>query len=194
MAAIAMTAMTACSTDSQNKVPDFYEEIHEVRNLTVAQMTISKMATVNDLDISQAKGPEECLEAVVNKFKIGDRVAAYSYNSYIEAYVDLSELSPEDISVDDKNKTLTIRIPDIKTRLAGRDSGIKEIHYRVTGLRSAIGEKERAILKERMNDALKKELSDNKMIETRLREEGRKKLVDFLVAMANAHDYKLITK
>lgn len=182
--AAALLLGVGCHRNGDDASLRFYEEIHDIDRLTLARMEISKMAVVEDQGFDDATTPKEGVKAVINSMKIGDRTAAYRYSTYLEAYIDFSELRPEDISVDEHENVVRVRLPEVKTRLAGRDATVEEVHYRVTGLRSAIGEKERAALKERMNKSLKEEISGNRDIESRLKEEGRRKAEEFLESLA----------
>ncbi|MDE5887809.1 MAG: DUF4230 domain-containing protein [Muribaculaceae bacterium] len=39
--------------------------------------------------------------ALIDAVKVGNRKAAYSYNTYLRAYIDLSGLPEEDVKVDE---------------------------------------------------------------------------------------------
>lgn len=185
-------AISGCKKEKEETGVTMYEEIRGVNKLVVAEMKISKMATIEDLSTSHASGPDEMFEALVNKLKIGKRVAAYRYNTYLQAYVDFSKIRPEDIQVDEENKTISIKLPDMEIVLAGRDAGIEEVHYRVSGLRSQISEKERSALKERMNASLMKEINENQEYRQRLQRQGEEKVYEFLQQFAESRGYRLL--
>ena len=157
-----LPALCALMLGACAKGPDrgetFYTELRSVDKLVLASMTITKMATVDDMTLAEAKGLKQTADALLSTVKIGDRVAAYSYDTYLRAYVDMSALTPEDITVDEQARRVTINLPAIKTEFAGRDMGMREDHYRITGLRSDIDARERAAIKERMNRHLKEEV------------------------------------
>lgn len=184
LALAALLFAGGCHRDEGDASLRFYEEIHDIDRLTLSRMEISKMAVVEDQGFDEVTTPKEGVRAVINSMKIGDRTAAYRYSTYLEAYIDFSALRPEDISVDERERVVRVRLPEIQTRLAGRDATVEEVHYRVTGLRSAIGEKERAALKERMNRSLKQEIAGNRNLEIRLKEEGRIKAEEFIGSLA----------
>lgn len=178
----AISALSGCThSDSIEKDASlsFYENIRDVDHLVLAQMTVSKMATVQDARLSEAKGPEQTMEAIIDAVKIGDRVAVYSYDTYLESYIDLSEMNGDDISVDESSKHVKITLPKIHTRYSGRDAGIREEHYRVSGLRSDIDPKERAALKERMNKSLLQEMESNKEYTSRMEMKARQSAENF---------------
>lgn len=129
--------------------------------LVLARMRVTKMATVDDVPLDSARGVRQVIAALADAAKIGSRKAAYSYDTYLSAYVDLSETGEEDITVDESGRRVRIRLPEPEVRMEGRDAVIREDHYRVTGLRTAIGPAERAALKEKMNTSLREEVDGN---------------------------------
>lgn len=166
-----------------------YSEIKSVDKLMLAQMTISKMATIDDITLSEAKNMRQTADAILNSIKIGDRIAAYSYDTYLRAYIDLSELSPDDITIDEESRSIHVTLPTIRTEFAGRDLPIREDHYRVTGLRSNINAKERAQIKERMNESLKSEVRRNPEFKSRVTAEARRKATSYFESLLGAQGY-----
>ena len=124
--------------------------------------------------------------------KIGNRKAAYSYDTYLRAYVDMSQLSPDDVRVDHDARTVSITLPPIETEFEGRDITVKEDHYRVTGLRSNIDQYERAEMKEMMNASLKNEVESNPEFRRRLIREAQAKARAYFEALADNEGYTVI--
>ena len=118
----------SCSRPAQETAPDLYSELRAVDKLVLAQMTVSKMATIRDLRLDEAHGARQISAALLDALKLGDRKAAYSYNTYLRAFVDLSQMRPEDVVTDDAARTISITLPPIQTEFAGRDPGIREDH------------------------------------------------------------------
>lgn len=176
-AAVALLSLCACG-HKEEAVGVPVEEIvlsrvQSVDKLTLAQMRITKMATIDDIKLEDAKGAKQVVAALVDAVKIGDRKAAYSYDTYMSAYIDLSALGPGDVRVDTAARVVALTLPAPRTELTGRDMQIREDHYRVTGLRTAIGPAERAALKEKMNEHLRQEVRDDpefaRMLDTNAR-------------------------
>lgn len=187
-----LAAMLLAGCHRNDNSMRFYSEIKSVDKLVLAQMTISKMATIDDISLSEAKGMKQTADAIINTMKIGDRVAAYSYDTYLTAYIDLTELEPADITVDENNRVISIILPEIRTQFAGRDLPIREDHYRVTGLRSAIDAKERAAIKERMNESLKAEVTGNPEFNDRIKAEARRKAVAYFETLLGNRGYNAV--
>lgn len=166
----------------QEKEINVFHDLQDVNNLVLAEMSLNKVGVISD---DGAKG----IDAFINSFKIGDRVAAYSYQTYIEASIDLSELREEDITVDNERRLVKITLPKIQTRYIGRDLGVKEEHYRVTRARSEITAKERAELKEKMSRSLKEDIRNNEGYHDLLVTEAKKKARGFLTIMLRDRGY-----
>lgn len=171
---------------------NYLSEVKSVNKLVLAQMTISKMATIDDIDLAKADGMKQMAAGLIDAVKVGNRKAAYSYDTYLKAYVDLSGLTPDDIKVDDATKTITLTLPPVQTEFAGRDMEIREDHYRVSGLRSEIDAKERAEIKEKMNTALKQEVEEKSEFRSRLEAEARSKAVAYFKALLGSDGYNVI--
>ena len=94
---------------------DYAALIRSTNKLILSEMTINKMASIDDLKFDEAKGSRQQLNAVLNWFKIGTRKGAYSYNTYLRAFIDLNELKPSDVEADTVAKIMRIHLPEIKT-------------------------------------------------------------------------------
>lgn len=183
-------AAFVCGCSRSAESPHFYEEIRSVDRLVLARMSVSKMATISDIRPEEAKGPKQKLTALIDAVKIGDRVAAYSYDTYLRAYIDLSQLAEEDVDIDSESKTVRLTLPDVKVETEGRELALKEEHYRVTGLRSQIDAKERARLKEQMNAAVKQEIARNPAFKEALAEKARSKAQAYFTDLLASQGYK----
>lgn len=194
-AVVAAASMCGCGEkDRQPAEPEaevMLRRMQSVDKLSLATMRITKMATVDDVKLDEANGMKQVAAAILDAVKIGDRKAAYSYDTYMVAYMDLSELRPGDITVDKDTKTVMIRLPKIEVELAGRDAGIREEHYRVTGLRSAISSEDRARLKEEMNRRLRQEVRENPEFTARLQETARRRAESFFGNLLADQGYKV---
>ncbi len=194
----ACTLLTGCQ-DSGSRQGDqlqrhYLSEVKSVNRLVLAQMTISKMATIDDIDLSKADGMKQMAAGMLDAVKVGNRKAAYSYDTYLRAYVDLGDLTPEDLKVDEATKTITLTLPAVQTEFAGRDMEFREDHYRVSGLRSEIDAKERAEIKEQMNAALKNEVEEKSEFRGRLEAEARAKAATYFKTLLGRDGYDVIVK
>ena len=169
-----------------------FSEVKSVDKLILARMTVSKMATIDDIPLSEAEGLKQTSAALLDALKLGKRKAAYSYDTYLRAYIDLSSLTPDDVKVDESTKTVTLSLPPVMTEYLGRDMEIREDHYRVTGLRSEIDAAERAALKEQMNTVLKNEVKNKPMFRDKLVTEAKAKARTYFSSLLGKDGYKVI--
>lgn len=189
---IALVLMLSACTKQTRADYNYVDELRSVNKLVLAQMTVSKMATIDDLPLDDARGIKQTAAAMLDIIKIGNRKAAYSYDTYLRAYVDMSQLSPDDVRVDHDARTVSITLPPIETEFEGRDITVKEDHYRVTGLRSNIDQYERAEMKEMMNTSLKNEVESNPEFRRRLIREAQAKARAYFEALADNEGYTVI--
>jgi len=190
MTACAVLLLAGCKPEEESR--NYYAEVKSVNKLVLAQMTISKMATIDDLKLEEAHGLKQAAGALIDALKIGDRKAAYAYDTYLRASIDLSALAPEDVRVDDKAKTITLNLPAVTTEYLGRDLGIREIHYRVTGLRSQIDAEERAAVKEKMNTMLKQEVEGRPFFREKLIAQAKTKAASFFQSLLGGEEYTVV--
>lgn len=147
---------TPVYTDVYN---DIYQEIKSVNKMVFASMSISKTAKTE----SSAW------------YKVGKRIAVYSYDTYMQAYIDLSSLSPDDLVFDEDTKSVNVSLPAIQTELTGRDMQMQKEYENIGLLRSDIDSKERAEMKEMANKSLKQEVEDNPAFKKQLIETAQQK-------------------
>ncbi len=188
--AAALLALTACSQPAEQE-RNYLQELQSVDKLVLAQMSISKMASIDDIDLDNAVGMKQTAAALIDKLKIGSRKAAYSYDTYLRAYIDMSQLGPDDLVVDRDARTISLTLPPVQTEYEGRDITIREDHYRVTGLRSEVDQNERAQLKELINTALKAEVEANPEFRRRLEVEARDKARAYFGSIAAEEGYAI---
>ena len=177
---VALTvSLPACNrSDPKDEKAALYTRIVSVDRLNLATMTINKLGQYND----------------ESGWKIGKRIAVYSYNTYMDAFIDLTKLTPEDVELDEASHTAIITVPPVELQLSGRDVTMKEEHYRVSGLRSRIGSKERAQLKEEMNTQLKKEIKSNPAFTTSLRKEAQENAKVFFSSLLASKGYSAVVR
>lgn len=167
-------ALPGCSKPDENGTDKLYQEIKASDKMVLASMAITKTArTERD-----------------NWYKVGKRIAVYSYDTYLQAYIDLSALKPEDFSIDEDKKTAIITLPPIKTEFAGRDMEMKKVYENIGILRSDIDARERAELKEKANDSLIREVDESPMFRQRLETTAKIKAVSYFQDLMASRGYK----
>lgn len=178
LAMIAVTMMTSCSKEEQknDEIPasmKLYQELRSVDRMTFASMSITKSVKME----SDAW------------YKVGKRIAVYSYDSHMQAYIDMSELQESDLVFDDKQHTVRITLPTVKTEVSGRDMTMRKEYENIGFFRSDLSSKERAEMKERANKSFVKEVKDNPEFRERLTDEAQRKARKYFEALCDSAGY-----
>ncbi len=151
--------MFACSKKQPPDHTSIYEEIRHVNKMEFASMAVTKTVKTERSDW----------------YKIGKRIAVYSFDTYLKAYIDLYDFDMEAMVFDEENKTVKVTLPPVKIEIAGRDMEMKKEYENVGMFRTEIDSKERARMKEKASAELKKELEGQPEYKRRLEETARKK-------------------
>lgn len=186
-----MTTLWSCGDRAEKESTlNPYSSLRDISKLQLAQMSIGKVGVISDPGFEEASNLSEKAKALFDKMKIGKRIGVYSYDTYLSAYVDLSELREEDVVLDPAAKSITLTLPPVRIEYEGQDMTLKEEHYRVTGLRSSISPSERSQLKGQMASELKKEVKADPQIDKMLTETARRKAVQYFTLLLNDLGYE----
>lgn len=180
--------LAGCAGKSESTVSP-YEELRDTERLCLAEMAVGKVGKISDRRLRDASSLTEGIDAALNHLKIGDRVAIYSFDTYMSAYIDMSRLRPGDVTIDEKTKTCHVTLPPIEIETTGRDIKLKEEHYRVTGLRSQIRPEERAALKEEMSRVVAAEIDNDPRLRQTLIDTARSKARSFVTMLVSRQGY-----
>lgn len=162
--------LTGCSHPDHTEL---YQELKASDKLVFATMSITKTARLEDSEW----------------YKVGKRIAAYSYDTYLQAYIDMSELQAEDIVFDEKNRTVRVTLPRMKVEPTGRDMQMRKVYENIGVFRSEITAKERAAMKEQANKSLKKELQEDGTFKRQLIDSARQKAREYFEELFEAEGY-----
>lgn len=172
--AFALSLSSGCS--KPDNTVSYYEEMKAADKMVFATMSITKTARLEDSEW----------------YKVGKRIAVYSYDTYLQAYIDMSLLKPEDLEFDDKTRTVRVTLPPVATEIAGRDMEMRKVYENIGAFRSDIDAKERAAIKEQANKSLKKELEQNGTFNRQLTEAAERKARQYFETLFKANGYTAI--
>ena len=156
--------------------PDFYQEWTRSRKIDLASMTVTKTVATER----------------TAWYKIGQRVAVYSFDIYLRAYIDMEEMAPEDIKVDTVGKVVSIKLPPLKSEIAGRSEELREEYENIGIFRSHPDSRERAALKEQANSDFIKEFNGNPIYRRQLESMALKKAQGYFKALGEAAGYEVV--
>lgn len=156
---LGLLVIFACSKGQAPDHSQMYEEIRRVNRMEFASLAVTKTVKTDRTDW----------------YKVGKRIAVYSYDTYLKAFIDMNLLAPEDLEFDEASKTVHITLPPVSIEIAGRDMEMKKEYENIGIFRTEISPQERAIMKEKANAELKKELEGNPEYKQRLNQAARQK-------------------
>lgn len=191
LSALLVSMASACTNNTEMVLRS---EIKDCGKLVLAEMSIRKVGKIKDKPVSESTGLKSFAMSLVDAVKPGDRVAVYSYDTYLRAYVDLTQLADEDIEINENSRTLTLTLPPMTTEFAGRDFEFNEEHYRVSGLRSDVSVEERAELKEKMSAPLRKEIEADRMFVNTVSRAAQEKADAYFKAFLAPYGYQVTVK
>ena len=117
------------------------------------------------------------------------RIAVYSYDSYMRAYIDLSALQMDDLIFDEDAKTVKVTLPSVMTEITGRDMEMRKEYENIGIMRSDLDSKERAEIKEKANASFKAEIEENPMFRQQLIASAERKARKYFEAIFEANGY-----
>lgn len=180
--AVSVMSLTSCGngskTDSQktDRIPatvELYQELKSVDKMVFASMSITKSVQMQ----SDAW------------YKVGKRIAVYSYDSYMRAYIDMSQLQESDMVFDEANHTVQITLPAVTTEVTGRDMTMRKEYENIGLFRSELDSKERAEMKEKANESFVREVQRNPQFRKQLTEAAQRKARKYFEALCESAGY-----
>lgn len=173
---LSMTVSCAKEEQTSEEIPasmKLYQELRSVDRMTFSSMSITKSVKME----SDAW------------YKVGKRIAVYSYDSHMQAYIDMSKLQESDLVFDDKDHTVKITLPAVETEVSGRDMTMRKEYENIGIFRSDLDSKERAEMKERANRSFVKEVEQNPQFRKRLTDEAQRKARKYFEALCDSAGY-----
>lgn len=160
--------IASCSKPDNSEL---YQEIKSVDKMFFASMAITKTAKMDRSHL------------------FGKRIAVYSYDSYMRAYVDLSALQMDDLVFDEDAKTVKVTLPPVMTEITGRDMEMRKEYDNIGWSRDSLDSKERAEIKEVANASFMAEVEENPMFKEQLTEAAKRKARKYFETIFEANGY-----
>lgn len=154
---------------------NFYEEWRKTEKLELASMTVKKTVTTER----------------TAWYKVGKRVGAYSFDVYLKAYIDMEKLRPEDIIIDEEQKTIKVKLPEPEVEIAGRSSDLQTEYEDIGVFRSRPDSRERAALKDKAFADFEREFNGNSEYRRLLLTTASRNAAEYFSALGEAAGYKV---
>lgn len=150
---------------------DVLSEIRSQARLVFASMAVTKTAVADDSKIW------------------GKKIGLYSFDTYLRAYIDLSQLKPEDIKWDDEAKSVLVTLPPVEIEIAGRDMTLREDYTNIGLLRSSFDSRDRAKAKEHANRDFRREFERDSSFRKILEDQARRKAQAYFKSFFSANGF-----
>lgn len=146
-----------CSSCEKRHESSIKERITSLNELQLVECTMAKTYTVRDAYDKDLENDEfNFFNWLEHTLKMGDRIGVYGLRRSYSAYINLNEITENDIVI--KDNTIHLTLPKVKIRTLGNDITHIVYHERVSGLRSTISESERLAMRNKASELLDKEI------------------------------------
>ena len=184
--------LAACNNDKTNRTDAVYQSVRDLNELQLASTTVTKTYAVRDPyytdrqstpdRMSVAEILRRSVNIIEHNIKIGERVGVYAIRCEYAAVINLNRLSPDDITITDKDgvKRIAIALPPVEIRRLGNKFETEVYHERSSGMRSKITEDERSAMRFKASKKLEADMktAGNVYLEE-LKNQAQNKAIDF---------------
>lgn len=183
---------------SQEQVPggeDLLRDLNEVQKLDLLEVRTEETIIVSGspYTLASIRSLDDAAHYVEELLRAGDRVGVYSFASYVGAYIDLRGLGPEDVRVDERQKSVALTLPPVQVEPLGRETTLTKLHERVTGTRKGISNEERTQLQNRASELLRKKVRPGEPLHTELVLRAQDKARAYYTGVLHARGYESVS-
>lgn len=143
--------------------PDLYQSIKDINELQLMEFSLTKTVTIDenleDESSNWISSIKNIINTAENKLKKGSRVGVYGISRDYKVTLDISQLTPNDIVINNNN--ISLSIPDVEISSLGDNLKPIVYHERVSAWRSDIGLEERERMMRKASKILDKEFQES---------------------------------
>lgn len=184
--------LLGCTACQHTDKPSIKEKINSINELELIVCTMAKTYTLRDAYDKDVENDEfNFINWLEHSVKKGDRIGVYGLRRSYSAYINLNDVSDNDIIV--KDNTIYLTLPEIKIKTLGNDIIPIVYHERVTGLRFDIEESERLAMRNKASSLLDKEIADKtSTLFPSMKQQAKDKARGWFSAMLNSWGYNTV--
>ena len=183
----------ACQKEQE---PSLFFELKDINELVLAEVRVEKTFVIDDpeihfKDIGSKSGVfVDIVDWVKRKTSVGKRIGIYSFGTYYSAYIDLSQLSEEDVVIDRKNKSCLLVLPAIEIKEWGRDFELKTEHERTSLYRNKLTPQDKAKAKNEASKILVEEMGKDGRFKQELTDSAKDKAQAYFKTLLSNWGYQ----
>lgn len=146
-----LVLLSGCTDGRQKDSNAVVGHLREVGKLELVEQRSEEVILISGSgeSLSTIGSLDDAFTYLDDLFRVGDRVGVYSFSHYAIAYLDLTELTTDDVRIHSGAKSVHLQLPKIQVEPIGRSGQIKLLHERVTGNRRPITTEERSKIQEK---------------------------------------------
>ena len=167
----------SCKPSLEDSVKSEIQHVQESAELGTAEYTIRKVVSFK----GEGKG--------IDYLKVGDRMIIFTCRAYLKAGVNLSELSMDDVKINEKAKEITVNLPAVKLLSMNMPAEEVVLNFEKVSLtRSNFTAEERNSFLQQGEEAIKKAVAEIGILD-----DAKKNTKDFFHAMFKQLGFETIT-
>lgn len=168
------------------------DSIREVGKLDLVEVSTEEIFVISGSGhtLYSVRTLEEVSEYLADLLRVGSRKGVYSFTNYSVAYMNLSELTVEDVTFE--GGTAKLVLPRVQVEPIGRSGTLRKLHERVSGNKSPISNKERTEMQNRASALAKKRLVPGSSAYESVVREAEEKAISFFTGFLHSRGYERV--
>ncbi len=185
----------SCGSSSRETEEGILSHLHEVAKLELIEQRSEEVIMISGSgeSLNTISSLEDAMTYLDDLLRVGQRVGVYSFGHYAVAYIDLSQLSIEDISLSSKGKKVTLTLPSVQVEPIGRSGEIKLLHERVTGTRRPITSEERSQVQAKATEQARERIKPGSPNHTALVQQAKEQAIAYFTGLFRSKGYEEIS-
>lgn len=193
---ILLLLLSACSGSGEDSLPGEEALVGMIRSterLELAEMELTEVLVIegSGTTLSGVRTLDEAAKYIDNLIRPGGRIGVYAFTHTAVSYLDLSEVTPEDVTI--HGQSVTLRLPPIGVILLGRSPDLEVLHERVTGTKRPISSEERKALQDEATERTRERLRPGHATGDLLRRKGAVRATAFYRGMLHSAGYEEVS-
>lgn len=185
--------LVSCSQEKAKTIE--IQELREVGKLELVEYRTEEVFVISGSGQTFAtiRTLEEAGDYFVDLLRVGSRVGVYVFDNYSVAYIDLNDLSVEDVEFDQATGYVRLTLPSVQIEPIGRSGKLRVLHERVTGTKPMITNKERREMQNKASDLAKRRVAKGTAKHLELVQKAEVKAAAYFRGMLQARGYQNVT-
>lgn len=191
---IVLLLLHACGHDNEPIREAVLNSINQVGKLELVEQRSEEVILISGSgeSLSTIGSLEDTMTYLDDLLRVGHRVGVYSFSHLAIAYIDLTDLSLDDVTIDSDDR-ITINLPTIHVEPIGRSGEIRLLHERVTGTKRPITAEERTKVQDEASRQARERLLPGTPNHTALVRQAQEQAIAYFTGLLRSRGYEDVT-